>query len=75
MILRMTPCRAGRKKPSRHCIGHVPRADEVILDDSGEAFGGDVLGRGGVLATGIIDEEVEACVVGLNLVGEGVDLF
>jgi len=27
------------------------------------------------LATGIIDEEVEACVVGLNLVGEGVDFF
>jgi len=43
----------------RQGINHIPSAYQVVLNDGGEAFGGDIFSGGWVLTACVVDQDMQ----------------
>jgi hypothetical protein len=55
-----------KKKAMRQSINHIPSAYQVVLNDGGEAFGGDIFSGGWVLTACVIDQDMQRSTILVN---------
>ncbi len=50
----------------RQGINHIPSAYQVVLNDGGEALGGDIFSGGRVLTACVIDQDMQRSTILVN---------